>query len=67
MSKVIIDSLIIVEERHIKGFCEEFGYTCNINKQGKGRFIFSTTPDLTAGHKTQLQKMIDAVGRGTIS
>lgn len=37
------------------------------HNQGVGILSFSTVPDLTAGQKTALQKMIDAVGYGTIN
>ena len=67
MSDIKIYSLTPISSSVILNFGKVFGYEININGESEGFIRINTTPNLSAAHKTSMQKMIDAVGFGSIT
>jgi len=67
LSKITIYYLGSCSAGNIQRLGNDLGYTIAIHEEGSGKLRFSTTPNLTAAHKTILQKIIDAIGYGKIT
>lgn len=67
MSEIKLYYLGAAYPQNVKRIARDNSYTIKIHEEGEGILRFSLTPNLTTGHKTAMQKMLDAIGYGTIT
>lgn len=67
MTTVTLFTLVPVSLEKLEALAIDEGLTMEVKELIGSKIVVEFSPDISAGQRTVLQEMLDAVGRGTIS